>query len=184
MAQQGEYCWSEAELDRDCPPSELVDQWYDNPYEDEHEHDWGLEGKGMTRWDGSWHATNKASLWWQQKKEQEDASFARHGELHPALGWNFWTAGYKHIVYKSPRCNQINRDDDLRWDKQGLTSFVPAKAKTGKAGRGDRGDRYAVLNDGDEVYMIVATAASYKKRGNDPYNYKDFLFIRPDSLRS
>ena len=46
MAQQGEYCWSEAELDRDCPPSELEDQWFDNPYEDEHEHDWGLEGKG------------------------------------------------------------------------------------------------------------------------------------------
>ena len=44
-----------------------------------------------------------------------------------------------------------------------------------------RGDRYAVLNGGDEVYMIVATAASYKKRGSDPYDYEYFLFIRPET---
>ena len=37
--------------------------------------------------------------------------------------------------------------------------------------------------------MIVATEASYKKRGNDPRAYEENLFIRPagthgDSLRS
>ena len=71
--------------------------------------------------------------------------------------------GYKHIVYKGPLCNQINREANLRWDKhtgrgEGLSSFVPVKAD-------GRGDKYAVLSDGHEVYMIVATAASYKKRG-------------------
>ena len=178
--------WSQAELDRDCftpMPGELENPWR------EPEHDWDLEDESFTR--PSRSVSGKAdslapanSPWWREKKEQQKASFERHGQLHPALSWNFMAEGYKHIVYRGPRCNQINREANLQWDKQGLTSFVPVKAdgqapwnaKTGKVGRGNR---YAVLHDRYEVYMTVATAASYKKHGKDPRAYEGTLFVRP-----
>ena len=155
--------WSDDEPDYD---SQAEREWADRG-PPEREHDWGLEGPGTALPDGTWHATNKSSstsLWWQQQKEKTAATFARHGQLHPALGWNFWAAGYRHVVYRSPRCGRINRNDDLRWDKHER-----------------RGDRYAVLNDGDEVFYIVATAPAFRKRGSDPYNYEraGTLFVRP-----
>ena len=143
--------WSRAEPD------------YDDCYEPEY--DWDLEDESFVRPWESKTVTNGvcASPWWQQKKEEQKATFERHGQLHPALSWNFMAEGYKHIVYKGPRCNKINREADLRWDKHS-----------------GRGDRYAVLHDGDEVYMIVATAPAFKKHGSDPRAYEETLFIRPD----
>ena len=60
------------------------------------------------------------------------------------FGLELLVCGLQTHDYKSPRCGQIHRDDDLRWDKHE-----------------GRGDRYAVLNAGNEVLMIVATAPAF-----------------------
>ena len=153
--------WSDDEPDYDGSHDESEREWGDcGP--PERDHYWDVELKGTTQWGGSGRKTNTAaSEWWQKKKEQAEAAFARHGRIHPALGWNYWAAGHRYTIYRSPRCGRINRNDDLRWDKYE-----------------GRGDRYAVLSDGHEVLMIVATAPAFKKRGSDRANYGT-NFIRP-----
>ena len=127
-----------------------------SPREVSPEYDWDLEDESYVRpWEQSAASQVVNTAWWQKKKEEQKAYFDKHGGLHPALSWNFMAEGYKHIVYKGPKCHQINQEADLRWDKAT-----------------ECGDRYAVLHDGYDTYMIVATPASFKKRGPDPRAYK------------